>query len=128
MIIRTGMPRLVPLSLLLAMLPALAQQPAPEVSDSVIRSTVREVLLDVVVRQKNQQLARKLKASDFIIKEDGVPQTIKTFRFVTGNETEPAPSGRSASSTPAARGDAPDSSVEKVEEPAFVSIVFEELT
>ena len=68
------MPRLIPLSLILAMLPALAQQPAPEVSDSVIRSTVREVLLDVVVRQKNQQLARKLKASDFIIKEDGVPQ------------------------------------------------------
>ncbi len=69
------------------------QQPeAPlEPAGAVIRSNVREVLLDVVVRQKNHELARKLKASDFTVTEDGVPQKIKTFRLVTGKDTDPVP-------------------------------------
>jgi VWFA-related protein len=109
----------------------LAQQstPAPESSDTVIRSSVREVLLDVVVRQKNHQLAKKLKASDFTITEDGVPQKIKTFRLVTGKDTEPAPQPATPQRTAAPLPAAPTTpAVQKVEEPAFISIIFEELT
>src|SRR5208283_1704031 len=58
----------------------------PEQTGTVLRTNVREVLLDVVVRHKDLSLAKKLKASDFKITEDGVPQTIKTFRFVGGDE------------------------------------------
>jgi VWFA-related protein len=110
----------------------LAQQPAvvPESSDTVIRSNVREVLLDVVVRQRNHQLDKKLKASDFTITEDGVPQKIKTFRLVTGKDTEPAPAPVTPQRSAAApqSGAPPAASVQKVEEPAFISIIFEELT
>lgn len=109
----------------------LAQQPAsgPESSDTVIRSNVREVLLDVVVRQKNHQLARKLKAADFTITEDGVPQKIKTFRLVTGKDTDPAPQEAAPLRTAAPRlAPGAAASVQKVEEPAFISIIFEELT
>ena len=97
----------------------------PETSDAVIRSSVHEVLLDVEVRQKNLQLARKLKASDFSVTEDGVPQKIKTFRFVSGEDSEPAP--EVISSAPVIQG-APPAPPKKLEEPGFVSIVFDQMS
>ncbi len=112
----------------------LPQQPetSPEPSGAIIHSNVREVLLDVVVRQKNHELARKLRASDFAITEDGVPQKIKTFRLVTGKDTDTAqPPPQEAMPARVARGlspPAPVSSLQKVDEPAYISIVFEELT
>ena len=109
----------------------LAQQPAasPELSDAVIRSNVREVLLDVIVRQKNHQLARKLRASDFTVTEDGVLQQIKTFRLVTGKDTEPLPQPVSTQQIAAPHSEAAAAApVQKVEEPAFVSIIFEQLS
>jgi VWFA-related protein len=112
----------------------LPQQPEapPEPAGSTIRSNVREVLLDVVVRQKNHELARKLKAQDFTITEDGVPQKIKTFRLVTGKDTDPVPLP-TQETMPArvARGLSPPppvANLQKVEEPAYISIIFEELT
>jgi hypothetical protein len=42
--------------------------------------------LDVVARRQNQSLDTKLKASDFTINEEGVPQTIRSFRLVGGRE------------------------------------------
>jgi VWFA-related protein len=131
-IIEAGMNRFPALfSSLLVASALLGQQPAapPENSDTVIRSNVREVLLDVVVRQKNEQLARKLKASDFTITEDGVPQTIKTFRLVKGTDTEPQPAPLPTAYARQTRQSAPASPpVQKLEDPAFVSIVFEELS
>jgi VWFA-related protein len=53
---------------------------------NVIRSSVREVVLDVVVRHRNMTQADGLKAEEFTIKEDGVPQTVKSFRWVAGPE------------------------------------------
>ena len=64
-----------------------AQEPqSPESAGAVIRSNVREVVLDVVARRKNLSLATKLKASDFTVTEDGVPQTIRSFRLIGGSE------------------------------------------
>jgi VWFA-related protein len=108
--------------LLLSLAPAHAQN--PERSDTVIRSSVHEVLLDVVVRHKNLSLVKKLKASDFTVTEDGVPQTIKTFRFVGGREAQVIPE-TPAIVGPAVRSAAPHAN--SLREPNFVSIVFDEI-
>src|SRR5689334_6678208 len=55
-----------------------AQEP-----DEVIRVRSNEVRLDVVVKDKKGHQIRDLKASDFEVLEDGVPQKIESFRFVT---------------------------------------------
>ncbi len=102
-----------------------AMPQAVEPDETVIRSSVREVLLDVVVRQKNLQLARKLKAEDFTVTEDDVPQKIKTFRFVSGGDSDPAPEVITAA--PASPG-APPAPPRKVEEPSFVSIVLDQMS
>jgi VWFA-related protein len=95
-----------------------------EKTGTVIRSNVREVVLDVVVRRKNLTLDTKLKASDFKIAEDGVPQTIKTFRFVGGDETRVIPKPLQAIG-PAVKTAA--TQVNSTREPNFVSIIFDEI-
>jgi VWFA-related protein len=108
---------------LAAILPA---QEAPESTRPVIRSNVREVVLDVVARRKNSLLATKLKASDFTITEDGVPQTIHSFRFVGGREAHAVASA--AKQERAARPAAPATAAPiSSREPNFVSIIFAEM-
>ena len=58
---------------------------APD-SGVVLRSTSREVLLDLVVRDQHEKLVRGLKAGDVAVFEDGVRQTITSFRRVQGKE------------------------------------------
>jgi VWFA-related protein len=107
--------------LLATILPA---QESPESTRPVIRSNVREVVLDVVARRKNQSLATRLKASDFTVTEDGVPQTIRSFRLVGGREARviappPKPEGGPVAGTAAPAISA--------REPNFVSIVFDQM-
>lgn len=123
---KPGRPSLSLFAALLASAGVLSSQekPALETSNTLIRSNVREVLLDVVVRHRNESLDKKLKPSDFTITEDGVPQTIKTFRFVGGQEARlvprapanPGPATRSAATGP-----------NSMRQPNFVSIVFDEM-
>jgi VWFA-related protein len=94
-----------------------AQDQAP---DAVIRSEVREVVLDVVVRHKNLSLVKNLKPSDFAVTEDGVPQTIKTFRLVGGREAQILVEQATTPGTPAS-----PARVKTVRQPNFVSIVFD---
>src|SRR5271170_2355114 len=104
--------------------PEKAVEPPAEKTGTVIRSNVREVLLDVVVRRKDLTLAKKLKASDFKVTEDGVPQTIKTFRFVGGDEA------RVIAQKPIAVGPAVTAAATQVNstrEPNFVSIIFDNI-
>jgi VWFA-related protein len=56
---------------------------APEV---VIRSSAREVLLDVVVRDAHGKLVTNLKPEDVSVYEDGVRQDVRSFRLVAGSE------------------------------------------
>ena len=97
-----------------------AQDQTPE---AIIRSDVREVVLDVVVRHKNLSLVKNLKPSDFTVTEDGVLQTIKAFRLVGGRDAqvllEQAASGP-ATSVSASR-------VKTLKQPNFVSIVFDSI-
>src|ERR1700733_260093 len=116
---------------------ARAQQPhAPEQTGAVIRSDVREVLVDFVVRNnKNAQMARKLKASDITVLEDGVPQTLRAFRFV-GGEDAIAPADhqdlQAASHTRNSAAMPPPptraAGARRVEDPTYVSVVFEDLS
>jgi hypothetical protein len=63
--------------------PVYAQQ-----DDDVVRVRSNEVRLDVVVKDKKGRSIKDLKATDFEVLEDGVPQKVESFRFVT---REPAP-------------------------------------
>jgi VWFA-related protein len=68
-----------PLALLAAS--GLAQAP-----DVVIRSSVREVLLDVVVHDAHGKLVTNLKPEEITVYEDGVRQDVRAFRLVAGTE------------------------------------------
>jgi len=75
------MPRysLIPAALLIGT--GLAQSP-----DVVIRSSVREVLLDVVVRDAHGHLLTNLQPGEVAVYEDGVRQDVRSFRLVVGSE------------------------------------------
>ena len=72
-----------PAVLLLAMLVGNGLAQAPDV---VIRSSAREVLLDVVVRDAHGHLVTNLKPEDIAVYEDGVRQDVRAFRLVAGSE------------------------------------------
>ena len=55
-------------------------------SDTVIKSSVREVLLDVVVRDKHGKPVTNLKPEQVEVYEDGVRQNVRSFRLVKGDE------------------------------------------
>src|ERR1700690_2742875 len=70
---------LVPAALLIGI--GLGQTP-----DVVIRSSVREVLLDVVVRDAHGRLITNLKPGEVAVYEDGIRQDVRSFRLVAGRE------------------------------------------
>src|SRR5690349_20995657 len=51
--------------------------------DDVVRVRSNEVRLDIVVKDKKGHPIKDLKASDFEVLEDGAPQKVESFRFVT---------------------------------------------
>jgi len=52
----------------------------------VMKSSVREVLLDVVVRDKHGKSVKDLKPEQLAVYENGVKQNVRSFRLVTGGE------------------------------------------
>lgn len=94
------------LSLLLVV--AFGLQAVSQEQDEVIRVRSNEVRLDVVVKDKKGRPIRDLKPADFEIFEDGVPQKIESFRFVsremtpvTGESKDGKSPGTTAPTTPA---------------------------
>lgn len=65
-----------------------AQTPVQD-QDDVIRFRSNEVRLDVVVKDKKGRPIKDLKAGDFEVLEDGVPQKVESFRFVSRGEAAP---------------------------------------
>lgn len=61
-----------------------------------IRTTVREVVLDLVVRDARGRQVKDLKADEVVVSEDGVPQKILSFRLVPGRESREAGAGAPA--------------------------------
>jgi len=71
-----------PLALLIA--DGLAQ--TPQAADVVIRSSAREVLLDVVVRDARGKLVTNVKPEEIAVYENGVRQDVRVVRLVAGSE------------------------------------------
>lgn len=66
---------------------ALAAQDAPQTDQvSTIRTTTREVILDVVVRDKHHHTIGGLRPEEIQVYEDGVRQKINAFRDISGAE------------------------------------------
>jgi len=65
-----------------------AQTPQPSTgqADSIIRLNKREVVVDVVVRDKRGRLVNDLNAGEITVVEDGVQQKVTSFRNVQGRE------------------------------------------
>ncbi|HTP85589.1 MAG TPA: VWA domain-containing protein [Bryobacteraceae bacterium] len=61
-------------------------QSEPSAGTAVIRSSVREVLLDVVVRDKHGKPVKNLAPGQIEVYEDGVRQNVRSFRLVSGSE------------------------------------------
>jgi VWFA-related protein len=78
------------LSLMLTVFPilGLAQTPASQQDDDVIRTRTAEVKLDVVVKDKKGRAIKDLKVTDFEIFEDGVKQRVGSFQFF-GRDSQP---------------------------------------
>ncbi len=69
---------------------AAAQDAAPAASGPVIRTTVSEVALDLVVRDNRGRVVKTLQPSDVEVYENGVKQEVKSFRLVAGADAEAA--------------------------------------
>ena len=80
----TGMISRVFLPLALPIANGLAQ--TPQGPDVVIRSSAREELLEVVVRDAHGKLVTNLKPDEIAIYEDGVRQDVRSLRLVASKE------------------------------------------
>lgn len=65
--------------------------PAAQTQQPVFRSGVELVTIDVVATTGDGQPVQNLKAEDFELFEDDVPQEIRTFRFLNFSSLPPAP-------------------------------------
>src|SRR2546421_1800818 len=104
----TALNILVPIAFLLAAIPAQSQDKPPTKSDDqdVIKVTSNLVSLDVIVKDKKGKPVTDLKAEDFTVSENGVPQKIEFFDStltslgVTGQSTDPVASTERKPQTP----------------------------
>ena len=69
--------------------PAFSQQlaaPSPVAQPPTVKTSVEEVLLDIIVRDKKGKPITDLKAEELTVVDNGVPQKITSFRLVRGAE------------------------------------------
>ncbi len=92
----------------------------PQDKSQVIRLTTKEVVLDLVVRDKKGHLVTDLRPDELTVLEDGVPQHVNEFRFVGGHEQMAAE--ESAAKADGARSDGP-AAPNTLRETNYVSIV-----
>ncbi len=112
---------------LLLVLPLMLSAQAPEPS---LQTTVSEVLLDVVVRDKKAHIIRDLRPEEVQVFENGVPQTIRHFEFFDGHSTPmPSPTGRPGTTVAASSVKIPaaEHDVNELRDISVVSVVVAEL-
>ena len=107
-------------------------QTASREQDDVIRVRSNEVRLDIVVKDKKGRPIRDLKATDFEVLEDGVPQKVESFRFVT-REAAPLTAEtkdklKPAAPAPATTVTAPTTPPGTRSTPAITALVFDRLS
>ena len=123
----------VALNALLASSALFAQvSPAPtaDANRPVIHTTTREVLLDMVVRDKHHHPVTDLRPEEVQVYEDGVRQNVRVFRSIQGTEqmeTERSSAGGPKAQDPGRRSDDHPHSLNSMRQVNFVSIVFAEI-
>ena len=112
-----------------ALPPALVcgQTSTPQDQEDVVRVRSNEVRLDVVVKDKKGRPIRDLKASDFEVLEDGTPQKVESFRFVT-REFAAAPGPSEAKDNKSAPAPATNPTSSKRSTPTVTALVFDRLS
>ncbi len=115
-------------ALAISALPSFAQtdRPAAPASQTVIRSTSQEVLLDVVVRDKKGHLVKDLSAKDFEVTDDGELQKLRSFRLVTASEGAFETTAAGASATAGAAGK-PSGAIDPLRQIRIITLVFDRL-
>jgi VWFA-related protein len=118
----------------LVALPALFSQtsspPAVEPNRPVIHTTTREVLLDMVVRDKHHHPVKDLRPEEVEVYEDGIRQNIRVFRNVQGSEqleTERSIAGAQKAPALTTRSEDDAHPLNSMRQVNFVSIVFAEI-
>ncbi len=112
---------------LMLVLPLMLSAQAPETS---LQTTVSEVLLDVVVRDKKAHIIRDLRPEEVQVFENGVPQTIRHFEFFDGHSTPiPSPTARPGTTSAASSVKVPaaEHDVNELRDISVVSVVVAEL-
>jgi VWFA-related protein len=102
------------------------QAPANE-QIPTIRTTTREVILDVIVRDKHHHAVSDLRPDEIQVLEDGVPQKVNAFRDVQGAEQLRTEQTLAKSGSPAPSTNAPKAPATALRELNFVSIVFAQI-
>jgi len=95
------------------------QQANPEQSNTTIRSTAQEVLLDMVFRDKKGKAIRDVRPEEIHVLEDGVEQNLTSFRLIEGNAAEAATTAGTNTTT--------TGRVDPLREIRLVTLVFEGL-
>jgi len=114
------------LSLVLIIFTGLAPVPVyGQQDDDVVRVRSNEVRLDVVVKDKKGRQIKDLKAADFEVLEDGVPQKVESFRFVT---REPAPATSDTTGNPSPTTATTTPAPAKRSTPSVTALVFDRLS
>ncbi len=89
-------------SIILLLFAASAFAQAPQEAGVSIKTSAREVLVDVVVRDAHGKLVRKVGPKDIELYEDGVRRDIRSWRLVSGDEIRLEQVGARPTSAPAA--------------------------
>ncbi len=103
--------------------------PAVEPDRPVIHTSTREVLLDLVVRDKHQHPVKDLRPEEVEIYEDGVRQDVRVFRNIEGRDelaNERGDTGAQKTTAPAKSGETPHP-LNTMRQVNFVSVVFAEI-
>lgn len=99
-----------------------------EPPQSVIRTTTREVLLDLVVRDKHQHAVTDLRSEEVQVFEDGVRQNVRVFRNVQGAEQLQMERNLSATAAPeSAKGAEQPKALNTMRQVNFVSVVLAQI-
>lgn len=112
--------------------PVLAGQTPPGQASAAeqtptIRTTTREVILDVIVRDRHHHPVADLRPEEIEVLEDGVKQKINAFHNVQGAEQLKAEEATAKSKPAASSAEAPKTAANSLRELNFVSVVFAQI-
>lgn len=108
-------------------IPLLAGQAPASEERPTIRTTTREVILDVIVRDKHHHAIADLRPEEIEVYEDGVKQKVNAFHNVQGAEQLKTEQALANTSPAGPSPEAPKTPATALRELNFVSVVFAQI-